>query len=61
MGAFLGQAAFGLFGLTVLIGIGWLFSANKRAVDWKLVGTGVVLYRGATIDTRPRSKANSRL
>ena len=43
MGAFLGQAAFGLFGLAVLVGIGWLFSANKRAVDWKLVGTGVLL------------------
>ena len=43
MGAFFAQAAFGLFGLAVLVGIGWLFSANKRAVDWKLVGTGVLL------------------
>jgi CNT family concentrative nucleoside transporter len=43
MGAFLGQAMFGLFGLAVLIGIGWLFSANKRAVDWKLIITGVGL------------------
>jgi CNT family concentrative nucleoside transporter len=35
--------AFGLFGLAVLIGIGWLFSMNRRAVDWQLVGTGVAL------------------
>src|SRR5688572_1667388 len=34
---------FGLFGLAVLIGIAWLFSINKRAVDWKLVATGVGL------------------
>src|SRR5690606_24690061 len=26
-----------------LIGIVWLFSNNRRAVDWQLVGTGVVL------------------
>jgi len=34
---------FGLFGLSVLVSIAWLFSNNKKAVDWKLVGTGVVL------------------
>ena len=34
---------FGLFGLAVLIGIVWLFSNNRRAVDWKLVATGLVL------------------
>ena len=34
---------FGLFGLSVLIAIGWLFSNNKGAVDWKLVATGVFL------------------
>jgi len=34
---------FGLFGLAVLIGIAWLFSNNKRAIDWKLVATGVTL------------------
>lgn len=39
----LGRVGFGLFGLAVLIGIVWLFSNNRRAVDWKLVGTGVVL------------------
>ncbi|AKC86160.1 NupC/NupG family nucleoside CNT transporter [Pseudoxanthomonas suwonensis] len=39
----LGRIGFGLFGLAVLIGIVWLFSNNRRAVDWKLVGTGVFL------------------
>ncbi|WP_374601077.1 NupC/NupG family nucleoside CNT transporter [Arenimonas sp.] len=34
---------FGLFGLSVLIGIAWLFSNNKRAVDWRLVLTGIAL------------------
>lgn len=34
---------FGLFGLSVLIGIAWLFSNNKRAVDWRLVLTGISL------------------
>ncbi|MBS7456047.1 NupC/NupG family nucleoside CNT transporter [Coralloluteibacterium stylophorae] len=37
------QILFGLFGLAVLLGIAWAFSANRRAVDWKLVGIGVVL------------------
>ena len=39
----LGRIGFGLFGLAVLIGITWLFSNNKRAVDWKLVATGITL------------------
>jgi concentrative nucleoside transporter, CNT family len=34
---------FGLFGLTCLLGIAFVFSANKRAVDWRLVLTGVTL------------------
>ncbi|MEZ5463984.1 MAG: NupC/NupG family nucleoside CNT transporter [Lysobacteraceae bacterium] len=34
---------FGLFGLAVLVGIAWLFSAQKGAVDWKLVATGIGL------------------
>jgi CNT family concentrative nucleoside transporter len=34
---------FGLFGLAVLLGIAWLFSSNKRRVDWRLVLTGVAL------------------
>ncbi|PZP62461.1 MAG: NupC/NupG family nucleoside CNT transporter [Pseudoxanthomonas spadix] len=40
------RAAFGLFGLVVLLGITWLFSNNKRAVDWRLVVTGVALQIG---------------
>jgi len=39
----LGRIGFGLFGLAVLIGIAWLFSNNKRRVDWKLVGIGLAL------------------
>ncbi|WP_058196992.1 NupC/NupG family nucleoside CNT transporter [Xanthomonas translucens] len=42
----LGRIGFGLLGLAVLIGITWLFSNNKRAVDWKLVATGLVLQIG---------------
>lgn len=37
------QILFGLFGLSVLVGIAWLFSSHKRQVDWKLVGTGMVI------------------
>ncbi len=39
----LGRIGFGLFGLVVLIGIAWLFSNNKRSVDWRLVATGIGL------------------
>jgi CNT family concentrative nucleoside transporter len=39
----LARIGFGLFGLAVLIGIAWLFSNNKKAVDWRLVITGVTL------------------
>ncbi len=42
----LGRIGFGLFGLAVLIGITWLFSNNKRAVDWRLVLTGLALQIG---------------
>lgn len=42
----LGRVGFGLFGLAVLLGITWLFSNNKKAVDWKLVGTGIALQIG---------------
>ena len=38
-----GHIAFGLFGLAVLVGIAFVFSNDKRAVSWKLVGTGVAL------------------
>ncbi len=27
----------------MLIGIVWLFSNNRRAIDWKLVATGITL------------------
>jgi CNT family concentrative nucleoside transporter len=37
------QVLFGLFGLSVLLAIAWLFSNNKKNVDWKLVLTGVTL------------------
>ena len=37
------RVAFGLFGLAVLVGLAWLFSSNKKSVDWKLVATGVAL------------------
>ncbi|MBA3928887.1 MAG: NupC/NupG family nucleoside CNT transporter [Xanthomonas sp.] len=39
----LGRIGFGLFGLAVLIGIVWLFSNNRKAIDWKLVATGITL------------------
>lgn len=34
---------FGLLGLSTLLAIAWLFSENRRAVDWRLVATGVGL------------------
>ena len=37
------RVAFGLFGLVVLIGLAWLFSNNRKSVDWRLVATGVGL------------------
>jgi concentrative nucleoside transporter, CNT family len=37
------RVGFGLFGLALLIGITWLFSSNKRRVDWRLVGIGLLL------------------
>lgn len=33
----------GLLGLVVLIGIGYIFSTNKKKISWRLVGTGVFL------------------
>jgi CNT family concentrative nucleoside transporter len=41
--ASLNSVMFGLFGLVVLLGIAWLFSAKKSVVDWRLVLIGVVL------------------
>lgn len=39
----IGRVLFGLLGLGTLIGIAWLSSANRRAVDWRVVPTGVAL------------------
>lgn len=33
----------GLLGMLVLIFIAWIFSTNRRAISWKLVGTGLVI------------------
>jgi len=33
----------GILGLITLLGIAWLLSTNRRAVDWKMVGMGLVL------------------
>lgn len=33
----------GLAGLLILVGIGWLFSADRKAIDWKLAGMGLLL------------------
>lgn len=37
------RVGFGLFGLAVLVAIAWVFSVNRRKVDWKLVGIGISL------------------
>jgi len=41
--------AFGLFGLAVLIGIAWVFSTDRRAINWRLIGTGVMLQVGLAL------------
>ena len=33
----------GLFGMFVLIGIAWIFSDNRRAIPWKVVGIGLAI------------------
>jgi CNT family concentrative nucleoside transporter len=33
----------GLLGMLVLVGIAWLFSTNRRAISWKVVGIGLVI------------------
>ncbi len=33
----------GLFGMLILIGISYLFSANRKAISWKVVGIGLLL------------------
>lgn len=39
----------GLLGMIVLIGIAWVFSANKKAVNWKVVGIGLLLQLGLAL------------
>ncbi|MEM6726589.1 MAG: Na+ dependent nucleoside transporter N-terminal domain-containing protein, partial [Bacteroidota bacterium] len=33
----------GLLGIAILIGIAYLFSSNKKAINWRLVGIGISL------------------
>ncbi len=33
----------GLLGVVVVIGIAWLFSSNRKHIDWKLVGGGLIM------------------
>jgi len=35
--------AFGLFGLAVLVSVGYLMSSNKKAIDWRQIAAGVSL------------------
>jgi CNT family concentrative nucleoside transporter len=39
----IGTIAFGVFGLAVLVGIAFTICPNKKAVDWKLVASGIGL------------------
>ncbi len=41
--ALLHSLLFGLLGLTTLLAIAWLVSDNRRAVNWRLIGTGLLL------------------
>ena len=40
---------FGLFGLAVLISVAWLMSMQRKAIDWKLVASGIALQIGFAI------------
>ena len=33
----------GVLGLAVLIGIAWIFSSNRKKIDWRLVGMGLLI------------------
>lgn len=33
----------GIVGLAIIIGLAWLFSTNRKAINWKLVGIGISL------------------
>nr|WP_255783973.1 nucleoside transporter C-terminal domain-containing protein [Lysobacter chinensis] len=37
------RIGFGLFGLAVLLAIAWVFSNNRKAIDWRLIGLGLGL------------------
>ncbi|MDX1555926.1 MAG: nucleoside transporter C-terminal domain-containing protein [Xanthomonadales bacterium] len=39
----LGTIAFGIFGLTVLVSIAFAICPNRKAIDWKLVASGISL------------------
>ena len=46
----------GLLGLVVLIGIAYLFSINRQAINWRLVGTGIglqILFALLILKTEP--------
>lgn len=34
---------FGILGLTILLGIAWIFSNSKKNINWRIVGTGIGL------------------
>src|SRR5690606_34059085 len=33
----------GILGIIALLGVAFIFSANKKAVDWRLVGVGILI------------------
>jgi len=37
------QRLMGVAGIAVMLGIAWLLSADRRRINWRLVGMGVVL------------------
>jgi CNT family concentrative nucleoside transporter len=39
----IGTIAFGIFGMAVLLSIAFALSTNRRAVDWRLVASGILL------------------
>lgn len=39
----------GLLGMVVLIGIAWVFSSDRKAVSWKVVGVGLTIQLGLAL------------
>jgi len=39
----IGNIAFGMFGLAVLISFAYMVSSNKKSIDWKQIAAGVGL------------------